>query len=576
MNGGLNMIRLWRWVAVVVIMSALVNAQETADTLRDAATKGDKVALRRLTDLAEEGDAVAQYHLGMVYTKGEGVSKNDVLAVAWFRQAAEQGNFRAQYNLGVAYLNGEGASKSAALALTWFRKAAEQGYAHAQFGLGMMYDQGEGVTKDTTLALAWFRKAAEQGFAQAQNSLGWAYLSGIGVHKDLFQAVIWFRRAAEQGLATAQVNLGLMYKKGSGVHIDAVQAVAWYRKAAQQGLAAAQFNLGLMYEIGEGVNQDDVQALAWYRKAAAQGLSQAQLKLGLQPTNDMSGSNEVPRPSPQEFTLNTPKGDLVVRIANSTFHSGSPLVLNGTITNSTAWDFKNLRMRVAFYDMSGREMVELCRPNYDVYCSHVEPDLPADKTQRWNGVILFNETRTGVDSTPTKIKRVELFLSNAEYRVKWKFSLVKPTPSDNLSYEDDFVGIFFSLVPSGISCNLRNKTTEPVTVNWNSVSWVDLSGEAHKLVHSGVRLIDKEAPQPPTVIPPLALIKDTMFPVDRIESTSSGWIKAPMWPEFVGLSEDHSSLKIHEGASFSLFMPLEIRGKTKNYNFIFTTKSVEY
>jgi hypothetical protein len=43
-----------------------------------------------------------------MYDNGEGVPENDAEAVRWFRLAAEQGNALAQSNLGVMYANGEG------------------------------------------------------------------------------------------------------------------------------------------------------------------------------------------------------------------------------------------------------------------------------------------------------------------------------------------------------------------------------------------------------------------------------------------------------------------------------------
>ena len=41
---------------------------------------------------AEEGDAHAQYSLGLCYADGEGVAEDKAEAVKWFRKAAEQGH----------------------------------------------------------------------------------------------------------------------------------------------------------------------------------------------------------------------------------------------------------------------------------------------------------------------------------------------------------------------------------------------------------------------------------------------------------------------------------------------------
>ncbi|MBV56954.1 MAG: hypothetical protein CMQ12_10330 [Gammaproteobacteria bacterium] len=61
--------------------------------------------------LAEQGDADAQFNLGIMYTNGRGAPENDVEAVRWFRLAAEQGYARAQFRQGNATDLPSGAGK---------------------------------------------------------------------------------------------------------------------------------------------------------------------------------------------------------------------------------------------------------------------------------------------------------------------------------------------------------------------------------------------------------------------------------------------------------------------------------
>jgi len=63
-------------------------------------------------------------------------------------KAAAQGNATAQYRLGIAYVDGKATAQDDARAVTWFRKAAEQGNSDAQFWLGLSYDQAAGVPQD--------------------------------------------------------------------------------------------------------------------------------------------------------------------------------------------------------------------------------------------------------------------------------------------------------------------------------------------------------------------------------------------------------------------------------------------
>lgn len=76
-------------------------------------------ALREWRPLASNGDARAQFNLGVMYANGRGVPQDYKEAVKWYRLAADQGNAIAQSSLGVRYANGQGvvSSRVAAYAL---------------------------------------------------------------------------------------------------------------------------------------------------------------------------------------------------------------------------------------------------------------------------------------------------------------------------------------------------------------------------------------------------------------------------------------------------------------------------
>ena len=118
---------------------------------------------------AESGDATAQFNLGVMYAKGEGVPKDDAEAVKWYRMAADQGLAEAQFNLGNMYNNG--VAKHYAEAMRWYRLAADQGLATAQFNLGLMHANGRGVPKDLVQAHAWLNIAGASGLEEAKKTL---------------------------------------------------------------------------------------------------------------------------------------------------------------------------------------------------------------------------------------------------------------------------------------------------------------------------------------------------------------------------------------------------------------------
>ena len=129
-----------------------------------AYSNGDYIsAIQFWTPLAERGNNLAQYNLGVVYEHGEGVPKDAKIAVKWYTLAAEQGDATAQFSLGLIYRNGKGIPQNYETAVKWYTFAAEQGYTKAQYNLGLMYYNGEGVLLDFVYAHMWGNLAGSNG-----------------------------------------------------------------------------------------------------------------------------------------------------------------------------------------------------------------------------------------------------------------------------------------------------------------------------------------------------------------------------------------------------------------------------
>jgi len=177
------------WLVLLLALAAAA-APATAGPFEDgleaadqAHSRGDYAeAVKLWRPLAEQGDAYAQYNLGIMYKYGRGVPQDYAEAARWYRLAADQGNARAQNNLGFMYSNGLGVAQDYAEAVRWLRLAADQGDAFAQNWLGLMYELGRGVPQDYAEAVRWYRLAADQG-----NSTAWAAIKELAGN-DVAQA----------------------------------------------------------------------------------------------------------------------------------------------------------------------------------------------------------------------------------------------------------------------------------------------------------------------------------------------------------------------------------------------------
>ena len=143
-----------------------------------------------------------------------------------FLPLAEQGDADAQYSLGLMYANGEGVPQDYKEAVKWFRLSAEQGIAEGQNNLGLMYSKGQGVPQDYKEAVKWYRLSAEQGDAQAQYNLGVMYGDGKGVLQNFIQAHRWYNIAGANGEDLGRKNRDIVEKKMSPAQIAEAQKLA--------------------------------------------------------------------------------------------------------------------------------------------------------------------------------------------------------------------------------------------------------------------------------------------------------------------------------------------------------------
>lgn len=91
-----------------------------------------KTELQSLKELAEKGDAAAQYKLGSMFQEGVKIGKNAMEAARWFKKSAEAGNPKAQIMMARLTLTGEGTAKSVKEAKEWLERAANRGDAEAR------------------------------------------------------------------------------------------------------------------------------------------------------------------------------------------------------------------------------------------------------------------------------------------------------------------------------------------------------------------------------------------------------------------------------------------------------------
>jgi len=132
--------------------------------------RSQRADLENTQNMAEHGDAEAQFSLGLKFASGGETTLDYPKAAHWYLKAANQNHALAQFNLGLMFAGGQGVAQDEAQAAMWMQMAAKQGDAGAQHHLGMRHRRAsfEGPPRDALEsnleAYKWFRLAAAQGY----------------------------------------------------------------------------------------------------------------------------------------------------------------------------------------------------------------------------------------------------------------------------------------------------------------------------------------------------------------------------------------------------------------------------
>jgi len=152
-----------------------------------------------------------------------------------------------------------------------------------------------------------------------------------------------------------------------------------------------------------------------------------------------------------------------------------------------------------------------------------------------------------------------------------------------LAYVDSLIGINFSINQREISFALRNMSTNTLKIVWDETLYIvdEITG---KVMHSGIKYTDKEMFQPPSVIPKGTVHSDVIVPTDNVYykdgiygvnvSIAGGWEKRELFPQTVPESNQDNIISKLKGSEFSIYMPIQVKGVTQEYNFRFKVINV--
>lgn len=236
--------------------------------------------VQQARQLANTGNADAQFRLGAVYEAGVAAPKDEREAARWFRLAAEQKHPTAQFCLAMILERGSAGVTNRVEADQWLLRAAEGGCAPAQLLRALTpYNGRFGVTNEAE-GFVWLSRAADQKLPLALHQLGQAHWKARGTPTNMAAALRAFTEAADLGYKPAYLALAVIRSDSSLPEFDPKEAAHWLHLAAEADVPHGKTTLAVGLIRGDPVPQDLAEGFKMLRYEAARGDIYAQDALG--------------------------------------------------------------------------------------------------------------------------------------------------------------------------------------------------------------------------------------------------------------------------------------------------------
>lgn len=135
------------------------------------------------------------------------------------------------------------------------------------------------------------------------------------------------------------------------------------------------------------------------------------------------------------------------------------------------------------------------------------------------------------------------------------------------NYKDNVIDIVIVALSEQFLFTINNLSTSTIKIIWDDAAFIDTDGSTSKIIHKGIKYIQREESQPPTSIIKNAKLEDVAVPTNKIyfSSVSNEWDKRSLFSN-VNRNGDNQKIK--------LMLPIEIKGITNEYIFEFTVKYI--
>lgn len=135
-------------------------------------------------------------------------------------------------------------------------------------------------------------------------------------------------------------------------------------------------------------------------------------------------------------------------------------------------------------------------------------------------------------------------------------------------FNDDKIDISWELRKTQLDFVMLNKSNVSLKILWNEAIYVDENNESSRVMHVGVKYINRNEMQPSSIIAPHAKVSDIVIPTNNIYYIRSRYGK---WGESNLFERNDKSLI---DKKVKVMLPIEISGLKYEYYFTFNISDI--
>lgn len=94
------------------------------------------------------------------------------------------------------------------------------------------------------------------------------------------------------------------------------------------------------------------------------------------------------------------------------------------------------------------------------------------------------------------------------------------------TYRNEDIFIQFTGLTNALSFEITNETELPIKIVWDNCALTNITGQPSRVMHYGIRYLEKDSSFPPSIIPAGQTLKEAATPVDNVTYMGSylGWM----------------------------------------------------